>query len=830
MHKIKWVQNRKKNQGFSLLTVIVSVAFIGIMAMLVLYMALANFNMKVTDLKGKDSFYTAEQALEEIRTGLQEDVGNAMSIAYTKVLETYSKDADVTGDVTLDELRQSSFKELFVKELVKLLQNGENSNQYSINKLNGYLDMKDSSSQGQNKIDSNKETMVVVNPVGKTPDMKKDVKNGVVLKNLKAIYVDSAGRASIIETDIRLGIPKVQFPTPSTLPDLMHMSVVANKGIVVCENGEAEIQGKVYAGLLDTYKNENINKNDGSDCVSVEVKDGAKLSVTSGDLFVCQGNINVGVNSSFSSGSTVSLWAQGVNLNTSTVELLGKTYIADDLTVNKGNGSKVTLKGEYYGFGNPSESSRDISKNPNWIEDSSKNPLYTEYDRTTSALSSAITINGKNTTMDLSGLQKIMLAGKNYIASSKIVGQQPNGSDIMTGESLTVKGTQLAYLLPPQLLDNGEKTNPMTYNEYLNLIGGENGTGSVTIENNVPVAEWGNKTLQEIGVDSTKPVQEVFYNDNSAGDGGYVYFYLNFTDTSKATAFMQNYYSDSNITVDVSDTDTSKNKTMKQKMDEYLSFYFGDQAGVAVKGPQTYLRYITNGNILSYSGQTKTGTLNSATDTNPGTALNDEQASYQQQWYALNRRMIINYELLKKVYKEDKEIVDHDETDCSRSVFDNMVNEAGLRSFVTEKHNDGETKYKFTSDEEDGGFIAIFADNESGNPVEINTDDEEKLRLVVATGDVTIETNVNFYGIIMAKGKITMKSGAKLIAAPLDAARIFQAQSTADEISPKDLFWDGDKYVLGNTTTTDDNSGTETKRNTTYDLAECITYENWKKK
>lgn len=167
MHKIKWVQNRKKNQGFSLLTVIVSVAFIGIMAMLVLYMALANFNMKVTDLKGKDSFYTAEQALEEIRTGLQEDVGNAMSIAYTKVLETYSKDADVTGDVTLDELRQSSFKELFVKELVKLLQNGENSNQYSIKKLNGYLDMTDSSNQGQNKIDSNKETMVVVNPLAR---------------------------------------------------------------------------------------------------------------------------------------------------------------------------------------------------------------------------------------------------------------------------------------------------------------------------------------------------------------------------------------------------------------------------------------------------------------------------------------------------------------------------------------------------------------------------------------------------------------------------------------------------------------------------------------
>ena len=34
-------------------------------------------------------------------------------------------------------------------------------------------------------------------------------------------------------------------------------------------------------------------------------------------------------------------------------------------------------------------------------------------------LSSAIVINGKNTTLDLSEAQKVMLAGRNYIASSK---------------------------------------------------------------------------------------------------------------------------------------------------------------------------------------------------------------------------------------------------------------------------------------------------------------------------------------------------------------------------------------------------------------------------
>ena len=115
--------NRKKqhnDMGFSLFTVLIAVSFVGILGLLVLYMALANFNMKVTDLKGKDSFYTAERAIEEIRVGLQQDVGDAMSKAYTQVLETYNKNTKLE-DTSLDKQRQSEFEDLFVKELVKRL-------------------------------------------------------------------------------------------------------------------------------------------------------------------------------------------------------------------------------------------------------------------------------------------------------------------------------------------------------------------------------------------------------------------------------------------------------------------------------------------------------------------------------------------------------------------------------------------------------------------------------------------------------------------------------------------------------------------------------------
>lgn len=818
MRNVRKVQKRIKNKGFSLLTVIVAVSFIGILGMLILYIAMANFQMKITDLKGKDSFYTAEQALEEVRTGLQEDVGEAMSVAYTKVLETYSKDADVSADATLDELRQAGFKELFVKELVKRLRRSvTDTSHYNIDKLNGYLDLTQESS-----FDSDRETVIVTNPAGKDAVMRKDVKDGVLLKNIKTIYVDAQGHASIIETDIRLGIPKVQFPTPSTLPDLMNMIVVANKGIV-CENTDitrtTAIQGSVYAGLLDEYQSSGTDqKNDGSNQVSVKIPSGAKLSVSNGDKFVCQGNIELGDNSSFSSGSTVSVWAQGIGLSSATVTLQGKTYLSDDITVNRGKNSKVTISGEYYGFGSP-ESAKASKNNGNTDDPENTEPVYSYKNRSDSSLSSAITINGKDTTMDLSGVQKMMLAGKNYISGSKIPSAKGNKSDLLTGESLTVKGTQLAYLVPSKLIGDGTLTNPMTGDQYLELVG-EDESRILNIDQDTLIPEWGNRSLSQIGVDSEKPVQVVYYNDNTAGERGFVYFYLNFTDSAKAAEFMQVYYSGTDI---------------RQKMNEYLSFYFGNETGVKVNDPQAYLRYVTNGNVLSFDGNSESGKLNSATDASTGTQLYDEQVKYQNMWYTLNRKMILSYDLLKKEVKNTDGTVDHDERISDRTVFDNLVNEAGMKAFIESNGEislDGSYKeYRFEAEKDDGSLTAVMADNQGASEFVITSSDTDKLRLVVCTGDARIASGVTFNGIIMAKGKITLGSGAQLISAPLDAAKVFQAmQPNTNGISPKSFFWEGDKYVLGNTLATDGTTSANRLNNNTYDLAECVTYENWKKK
>lgn len=789
---------RQQNQGFSLFTVLIAVSFVGILGLLVLYIALANFNMKVTDLKGKDSFYTAERALEEIRTGLQEDVGNAMSKAYTQVLETYNKE-NRSQDSSMDRQRQSDFQDRFIKELMRTLRASQTTDDiYSLDYLRGYVDL---------EYDDSKESLIITNPTGTSPVMKavKNVgknteDNGVLLKNLKVIYVDEKGHAAIICTDIRLLVPEVQFPTPSTLPDLMNMIVVADKGII-CEGNEStptSINGSIYAGNLPAAATSDPD-------TSIQVTSGASLNVESGDKVVCKGEISVGLNSTFTSGGSVNLWARGLNAaSVKNVTLSGTTYFADDLTI-AGKNNNVKISGNYYGYGSYESATSD---------DCVTKDQYIQSGLSGAALSSAIVVNGKNTTLDLSDTQKLMIAGRNYIASSKVkANDRTNTNDVVTGESLTVKGTQLAYLAPAEIL--GASGNPMTYDDYLTHL---NGADEISVNWDTAVEAWGGRTLREIGVDSTEPVQAVFYNDNSAT--GYVYFYLNFTDAQKSADFMQMYY--------------QNNPTIKTNMDKYLSFYFGgEDSGITVKDADSYLRYITNGNVLSYSGADAQGSLEEATGVNPGEKILQEEVGYQNSWYALNRKMITSYDLLNKEVKEDSGTM-HDEMDSDRSVYDNLVNEKKMVSYIKDTVKDGTGKYVFTASDEDGGLQAIMYDNgETGvnQTLKISENDADKLRLVVCTGDVEIEAGVKFQGIIMAKGTITLKSGAQLESAPLEAARVFQAQMSSygdkDSIKPQDFFWEGDKYVLGN-------SASSGKKDTlngsdTYSIADCVSYENWKK-
>lgn len=826
-------KNVKDNKGFSLITVIITVAFIGILGLLVLYLALQNFNMKITGIKGKDSFYTAEQALEEIRLGLQQDVGEAMSAAYIKVMEDYNKQSS-SSDEVLDELRQKAFETAFLQELTsRVRQSGKDGasdlplGQYSMDYLRSYVDL-----EKMDDFDAAAETLIVTTPEGKNPVLKSDPKSGLLLKNLKVIYVDAKGYAAIIETDIRLGIPKLQFPTPSTLPDLMNMVVVAQGGIVCksAENvgisaGHTSIMGSIFAGNLkdDSEASEKSH-------TSIKVEKNAALAIASGDKVVTEGEVSVDEQGSFSAGAGVTLWTQGIRMTEGNVTLDGTTYVADDLTVEKnaksGDGSQVKIAGEYYGFGSPDSAKK--SKNYTQSGQSVENDTPRLYDDFSDAdLSSSIVINGRNTTIDLSAVKKFLLAGRSYIAVSGVKGSSENAnSDVMLGESLSVKGSQLAYLVPAVLLKTGSEvsaSNPMNYDDYLasDLV---NKDDDQQVDWDETVSAWGGKSLSEIGVDKSKPIQTVFYNDNAGG--GYVYFYLNFTDNEKASDFMQTYAANST-----------------NKLNQDLSFYFGKNSGITVADRDSYVRYVTNGNILTYDGDQLENGVDDATNPESDEKLQQEQVNMQNTWYALNRKMITSVDLLNTDVK-DKEGISHDETDYTQSVFDNLVNEKQMVQFLKQR-DPGHLKYTFTASDEDGSLQAMMVHNgekstyqtSKGTEIVKGTNEplvvtksmaeNDNLRLVICTGDVVIQAGVNFKGIIMAKGKITLEAGASLESAPLEAAKVFQSVVVNDgNISPKDFFWEGDKYVLGNSTVTNDE---EKNTSDTYQLGDYITYENWRK-
>ena len=826
-------KNVKGNKGFSLITVIITIAFIGILGLLVLYLALQNFNMKITGIKGKDSFYTAEQALEEIRLGLQQDVGEAMSAAYIKVMEDYNKQSS-SSDEVLDELRQKAFETAFLQELTsRVRQSGKDGasdlplGQYSMDYLRSYVDL-----EKMDDFDAATETLIVTTPEGKNPVLKSDPKSGLLLKNLKVIYVDAKGYAAIIETDIRLGIPKIQFPTPSTLPDLMNMVVVAQGGIVCksAENvgisaGHTSIMGSIFAG----------NLKDGSESseksqTSIKVEKNAALAIASGDKVVTEGEVSVDEQGSFSASAGVTLWTQGIRMTEGKVTLDGTTYVADDLTVEKnaksGDGSQVKIAGEYYGFGSPDSAKK--SKNYTQSGQSVEKDTPRLYDHSSDAdLSSGIVINGRNTTIDLSAVKKFLLAGRSYIAASGVKGSSGNAnSDVMLGESLSVKGSQLAYLVPAVLLKTGSAvsaSNPMNYDDYRASDLVKKDTDQ-QVDWDETVSAWGGKNLSEIGVDKSKPIQTVFYNDNAGG--GYVYFYLNFTDNEKASDFMQTY---------------AANNT--DKLNQDLSFYFGKNSGITVADRDSYVRYVTNGNILTYNGDRSENGVDDATNPESDEKLQQEQVNMQNTWYALNRKMITSVDLLNTDVK-DKEGISHDETDYTQSVFDNLVNEKQMVQFLKQRDH-VDLQYTFTASDEDGSLQAMMVHNgekstyqtSKGTEIVKGTNEplvitksmaeNNNLRLVICTGDVVIQAGVNFKGIIMAKGKITLEAGASLESAPLEAAKVFQSVVVNDgNISPKDFFWEGDKYVLGNSTVTNDE---EKNTSDTYQLGDYITYENWRK-
>lgn len=782
----KWKEN-SNNRGFSFVLVIVAIGVVSLLIATVLLIAYQNYQMKVTGLKSEDNFYSAEQVLDEIKAGLQTEMSSSVSVAYSYVMEHYTETEDN------DAQRNWYFETKYVDNLYQKLCKDAASGEYDLDNLSKYV------IQGSPE-EVAEGVAVLADDVEKEPGVVVEYKDGSKVELLCEV---SASPVAVLAEDGVLAKSEkplqYSYDKGITLKGLTvkytnskgYMSVVSTDlvlGIPELNFTQTVTTPDVlsYAVIADTAMNvgTKTSKNagggstiDGNVYAGAIKADNSGLTVKAKDYLIVKDDIDIKANSSgqyhfIYEGGT--LWADNIILNGAAARLECDSYIYDDLTLN-GTGSVISVAGSYFGYSNP----QDMNKSKKVSENSS-----------------AIIVNGKDAVIDFREVNELMLAGNGYVDLGKVVSgandengyfQNTKEDTVLMGESIAIKSNQLVYLAPASAIrvDNAtivESGNPVTVKLDEKKAVSDL---SVYLENRIALRELGGKTLANLGIGSADCQKYVVQKANANGTMTiYVYMKLN---AEQAAKYFDARYG--------------------EEFEKYAKIYLpavGDSSTVIGKEISSIGRVDINGNIANAASRNWP-----EKETIKNTDMAKEILGYEDMFEALSSKLIPS-----AVTSEEKEL----------SVFSNLVNEEELKKFVQA----GKTKEFVTPVTE---LRAVLV---NGNYTVGKAD--EKVRLIVATGDVNVAED--FEGLIVCGGELTVTSGASITAVPEETAAVFQciydknkeivlkdASKKGTALSPMSFFKDGEKYLLNGIA-----SGYVAETlGEQIDLNDYIKYENWKK-
>ena len=532
------------NSGSAIVVVIMAMGFVAVLGVTVMWMSLSNFRMKATDMKNKQSFYTAEAIYDQIKVGLQYDASVAAGQAYTATLQSYSYDS------WNEDERAAYFKKQYISNLILCLKNPSNDQEYDLNHLLSYVDA---------------DVHLSVNPAAKgnpirflyysgTPTLLDSGKDYLLLKNLKLEYTDDDGFYSVIDTDIMISAPEVPFNSASKSIDLLFYALIANMGIEVGNPAALTVDGSIYAGDNGINLCKPITVNGALNVISkgpINIENNnAVFKIT--DLSSPLANTLDGRKLDTKGGLLTKLFAKDINVTDGTFSVAADSYIADDLTISGQNSEVEFDHGTYTGYGySLNEGTSTLSSNNS---------------------SSAIIVNGLQSNIDMSTLTQLTLGGSAFVGTSRagsydidhtgefattMANNAPvSNNDIPTGESISIKGDQLAYLVPGECIGvkDGKSIyskNPLTLQEYEQMIGEisyRDTNNNLIIKDrcslidiNVDVRSYGaGKRLSAyISDDYTKNTKWIFAPSNGQT---LVYLYLQFNSRDQANKFFSDYY------------------------------------------------------------------------------------------------------------------------------------------------------------------------------------------------------------------------------------------------------------------------------------------------
>ena len=769
---------RKDNRGAAIVMVIVALAFIGILGVTVMWISLSNYRMKVTDQSNKQGFYTSESVLEQIKIGLQGDASQAASTAYGVVMQNFSSWNEAQ--------REAMFQKEFKKSLWKILEDPAATGNYSVDHLASFVDGNlNISTDPSDKGDPIRYLGAYMdNPKLDNPG---DDQAFLRLKDIELEYTDDEGYYSKIRTDIIVEAPFTTFMDTSTLPPIFKYALIADTGIEVGE-GSLTANGSVYAGEEGIIANKDTQ-------------------VANASYLVSKGPLRVGFGSETINVTSNVFYASDISVDTANLVVNSNTRVADDLTLNK-NTPNVSFSGSYIGFGDS-------------VDDTAK--------------SSAILINGLGAAVDMSGLNNMLVAGHSFIGTGKAAIGTPlptadgedwntlsvNNVDVMMGESISVKGNQLAYLIPDDCIGvKGSKAvvgkNPLTYVEYKDMVskysvwedamGDRSDTPDATHTNRVgwqstfelvsttrAISKLGGNTLSNY-MPSGGAYQMIFAPSNGET---MVYFYMKFADSDAANRYSRDYYNNHS-----------------DKLDAYTDVYATSLELPADTNMSTAASTVSKNAVSVGRGDPLPLTESQKRD------CKNVSETYQ----ALCANLTEKFGELTT-------------TQLSQTVFENLIDEGklltatgsggtrefvtatGLKAIVTDKQ-DSFSYYDGTGASASGsGYIYSAA---AGN---------DKIRMILSTHDVYV--NDDFSGIIIAKGKIVIGNSVTVTSSEGndvlkdELIGVLQKQYNPDGTGtdldrPIDYFYDGSLYISANT-------GTSGGVGAAIDFSSSVKYQNWVK-
>ena len=792
----KKLWNRKRrNSGSSIVIVIIAMAMIGILATTLLWMSYVNYKIKVNDIRNKNSFYSAETVMEQIVAGLQKETSDSVAVAYQEVLSNWETLENETN-------RYSTFASMYLDTLVKHLRDSEKGDgYYSRDILEGYVDTTIWKNVNQTAWDNGTDEA----DAAKAPVMELVNGSSLILRNVFVSYTEG-DRLSIVSTDLCLDVPEIVFTQSGSIDDLYDYLLIGNQGISLTKgSGQVTGDGSIYAGIDETTAKGGIVINPAS-----------SLAINNGRYVISKGKIDVvGPGAGFivrdarETGSSV--YAKSLDLQSGMISLDSKTYIANDLTLS-GNGSKATLTKEYYGYG--TSMATGLEGSPTEQENSS-----------------AIIINGQNSTVDMSGVNTLMLAGRAYIGTNttkKELDQntaaavedagKKNEKAVLMGESITVKGGQIAYLVPTECLGvyNGETLigqNPLTQDQAAKMQAYKDQYGKEfrEVDFTRPVSRLGGESLASFGVADMDHIRKVStqYVGGGTESKSLTYYYL-VMDADYAAKYYQAYY---------------KQDNNKETIDNYFKKY---ATGGILLGDYTSEQnsYTILGNALVSDALSQSGVSLLASKENATSAMTPAEAAQKSADIA-------------NVYKGLTTNLSED--GASASTFQNVF-ESVIKKEITTKQEDGSEKkesiQEYLMHKGTGGTMEFVTEDglkgiiTTGNyTLSSASGGASNVRLIISLGDIMIDRN--FTGLAIAKGTITIdgathNGAASLKSNKMELYKVLNATTgvEGDTITPMAFFVNGETSLADGV----QEASTDDAGNLNIDYTEIVRYMNWEKR